>query len=595
MGLLEDIKAYIKKKINGLYDNIKDVNNAIRTDIANRINVSNQSILDINLNLGNQISKAFVSNEISLDNITKLLSAEIDFSSLITAINGIKLDVPKPISYDFTDVINAIKKISDSNILKDGVSFTGLGLPLEKALESMVNLSENKIVKHLMKGPYSETLKDINEYNEIRKKDHITTFEGFMKWSNEIWAITMGIKPFNIIFGKESWLDETKKGIYYDTVRGIVFSYLFFTWGQGVMNSFFTKMSDQKITEHYAYSKLTIQEYQKLNFRGIVKDDELKAMALFLGFNERAMELVNKTTKFYPSVRDSIDFAVREAFEPDENLFIHGGNAIPLPFKEIADKLGIDEIWVKRFWHSHWRLLGAGQLLEGFHRGFLNKDELLDYLRRLDYVEKDRKLIMDMSYNLLTRVDIRRIFEQGLISSMDLYNYYGKLGFTEKDQALMTNLAKQMRFIDTNDLRKIYIERFENGLISENEIKELLHNTGLDLDEINGYLELSDGQKELEFVIELKKRIETKFYEGDIDFDELVQQLRQLGVSNRELKRIEKNAILFDFRKKKLPTLAELKRYYKKNIIDLNKFVYYALRLGLEKEHIFWILQDMSE
>jgi len=158
----------------------------------------------------------------------------------------------------------------------------------------------------------------------------------------------------------------------------------------------------------------------------------------------------------------------------------------------------------------------------------------------------------------------------------------------------MTDLAKQLRFIDTNDLRKIYIERYENGLIDTREIKELLNATGLDSDEISKYLYLSDSEKELEFTLELKKLIEAKFYQGDIDFDELIQQLRGLGVSDRELKRIEKHAILYDFRKKKLPTLAELKRYYKKNIITLNKFVYYALRLGLETEHIFWILQDIS-
>lgn len=474
------------------------------------------------------------------------------------------------------------------------VNFSDIIIPLQKALDYAIDGTKDTITDSFHLKPILEIFKGINEYDEQRKDDHITTFEGFMKFSNDIWSIAAGIKPFNIMFGKESWLDESKKGIYYDITRGFIFSYIFFTWGNNALNSFFSTMSNQKIKEFYEYSKLSITDYQKLAFRGLLSNDELKDMAHFLGYDDKTMELVDKITKFYPTVRDSIDFAVREAFEPDESLFIHGGNAIPLPFTEIAEKIGIDEIWIKRFWHSHWRLLGSGQVLEAFHRGFLSKDELLDYLRRLDFVEKDRELIMNMSYNLLTRVDVRRIFEQGLISSMDLFNYYGKLGFTEKDQILMTDLAKQLRFIDTNDLRKIYIERFENGLITENEIKELLHNTGLDSDEIAKYLWLSDTQTELEFKIELKKHIETRFYDGDIDFDELVQQLRQLGVSNRELKRIEKNAVLFDFRKKKLPTLAELKRYYKKEIITLNQFVYYSLRLGLEKDHIIWILQDIS-
>ncbi|GAH55451.1 unnamed protein product [marine sediment metagenome] len=40
--------------------------------------------------------------------------------------------------------------------------------------------------------------------------------------------------------------------------------------------------------------------------------------------------------------------------------------------------------------------------------------------------------------------------------------------------------------------------------------------------------------------------------------------------------------------------MAELKRYLKKDIIPINKFVYYALRLGLSIEHIEWILRDME-
>ena len=548
--MFDSIKKSIKKSSKSVSKSIKRANIQIKLPMIKGLGGNNLILSGISNGLFGSIENTLQLNSSLLDNVQNMVSGTIDWSGLIEPFKKL-IDI-------------AISQVKDEGtksffeLLAEGVSTHGFSL--------------------MMSTP---TTKDL-------------TFEKFIKWSNDLWGHTFGLKPYNIWLGKDNWVDETKKGKYYDFMRIIAFSYIAFTVGMNSINSFFGRMVEQKISEHYAFSKLSIQEYQKLDFRGILENGELKDMALFLGFDDRALELVKRITKFYPSVRDSIDFAVREAFEPDDKLFIHEGNAIPIPFKEIAFKLGIDDIWIKRFWHSHWRLLGSGQVLEAFHRGFVNQTELLDYLRRLDYVEKDRKVIMDMSYNLLTRVDIRRVFEQGLISSMDLYNYYGKLGFTEKDKNLMTGLAKQLRFIDTNDLRKLYIERYENGLISENEIKELLHSTGLDNDEISKYLWLSDTEKELEFKIELKKRIESKFYEGDIDFDELVQQLRQLGVSNRELKRIEKNAILFDFRKKKLPTLAELKRYYKKEIIDLNKFVYYALRLGLEKEHIYWILQDIS-
>lgn len=344
----------------------------------------------------------------------------------------------------------------------------------------------------------------------------------------------------------------------------------------------------------YQMEKLDILSYVSLYRRGLIGEKWFREIAKYLGYdNETILDVLN-LTKYFPSVSDAISFAVREAFEPDAKLFIHGGNAIPEPFKRVADMIGLSDVWIKKFWHSHWRLLGSDQILNAFHRGFIQRDDLLEYLRRLDYTENDREVILNMSYNLLTRVDVRRVFENGLMSSKELFDYYGTLGFSEKDKTLMTSLSKQLRFIDMKDLRKLYIDEFENGLTSESEVKENLKNTGLDNDEISLFLYYSDKVNELEFKKELKNQITQRFYEGIIVFDELVEQLRNLGVSNRELKRIEKNAVLFDFRKTKLPTLAELKRFLKKDIIDLSKFVYYALRIGYGSDHIYFILSDMD-
>ena len=375
----------------------------------------------------------------------------------------------------------------------------------------------------------------------------------------------------------------------YDTIAVLGFD----LWAQ-LSKGFITYPYDKYYRRFYQLEKLDIRAYTDLYRRGLITERWFRETAKFMGYdNETIVDILN-ITKFYPSVSESITFAVREAFEPDAKLFIHGGNAIPQPFKDVGKSIGLSELWIKKFWHSHWRLLGAEQILEAFHRGFIQREQLLDYLKRLDYTENDREVILNMSYNLLTRVDVRRVFENGLMSSSELFDYYGTLGFSEKDKTLMTSLSKQLRFIDMKDLRNLYIDEFENGLTTETEVKENLRTTGLDNDEISLFLYYSDKVNELKFKTELKNQITQRFYEGITDFDELVEQLRNLGVSNRELKRIEKNAVLFDFRKTKLPTLAELKRYLKKEIIDLTKFVYYALRIGYGSEHIYFILQDLD-
>ena len=566
--------------VSTLYDKLKQFIKNVRDDIIDDV------VHDIKDDLNDVYDDLEISHDIIYDDLILDVSLVQDSIGLLES--GILSDISTDILLNF-DVLKGIQET-----LGLQMDFSALVEPFKLISKFAIDLGIDSIPKGLLGQVGTiEALSIIMESIDDNVPE-VDDFDKFLGWCNSAWSIVFGLKPFNIWLGKEGWVDHEKTSLYYDYMRLIAFGYIAFTVGKSAMESFFSVMIQQKIREHYGYSKLSISEYQRLDFRGSLNDNELKEVGYFLGYNERTMELIKKNAKFYPSVRDLIDFAVREAFEPDENLFIHDANSIPQPFIEYSDKLGIDIDWIKKFWHSHWRLLGSGQVLEGFHRGFVSKERLLDYLRRLDYVEKDRKLILDMSYNLLTRVDIRRIFENGLISSRELYDYYGKLGFDEKDKILMTDLAKQLRFIDTNDLRKLYIQRYENGLVNRNEITELLASTGLDTDDIKKYLFLSNSEKELEFILILKERIEIKYFDGDIDFDELVQQLRALGVSDQELKRIEKYATLYDFRKKKLPTITELKRYYKKNIISLTEFVYYALRIGYETDHIYWILTDMQ-
>ncbi|GAI73753.1 unnamed protein product, partial [marine sediment metagenome] len=163
-----------------------------------------------------------------------------------------------------------------------------------------------------------------------------------------------------------------------------------------------------ELANKLSLNHLDISGYIRLFRRELLDGTELKGYSDTLGFTWKELDNYKKITEYYPSTSDLVSFAVREAFEPDEKLWIHEGNAIPEPFADYGKRIGLKPEWIKRFWHSHWRLLGSGQILEGFHRGFISESELLEYLKRLDYTEKDRELILSMSYNLLTRVDVRR-------------------------------------------------------------------------------------------------------------------------------------------------------------------------------------------
>lgn len=544
--------------------------------------------------IGKDIKKKLDKSLGNIGNIGKLLTGNTKEKSdknkgLLDIMNSDILSGITDKSKDSLGLFDNIKEMLPANLNFEGI-FDGLKGPILGIIDMLKNSATGqfKVILEAFE-------KRITEMNGFKiPTSSAVTFEAFMKGINDIMSFLVGIKPFALFLDENNWNDESKTGIYYAITKVAYFLLISSTIALSSINQFFSALSGQKIREYYEFSKLDIFQYITLWRRGLIEFDNVYKLGTFLGYNTAAVDSAVQLTEFYPTARDLIDFAVREAFEPDEKLFIHGKNTIPLPFIKYGKTVGLTDEWIKKFWHSHWRLLGVSQILDAHHRGLIDETFLLDYLRRLDYTESDQKLIMDMSYNLLTRVDIRRVFENGLISSMELFEYYGKLGFSDNDKMMLTQLAKQLRFIETKDLRKLYIEQFEAGFLTESEIKNSLSGTGLDSDEISMYLAFSDSQKDLEFKLELKKQIEHRFYEGIIDYDELISSLRGLGVSNREIERVERNASLFNFRRPKLPTMAELKRYLKKEIISIDKFVYHALRLGLSVEHIEWILRDME-
>ena len=500
-----------------------------------------------------------------INNMVPFLPSNVNYAGLLDGLKDILNDV-------FEDILDPLVDISVDSFSKlIGVISEKLGFPFKDIIANLTNLTGVKL--ELSSAP---------------------TMDSIIEWVNEVASNLFGIKPFAIMEGKADYIDLTRDSVYHRIVQTIVLAIFSVYMFVDNFKKYIQYPYDAYLRELYELEKLGLTDYIMLNRREFIDDEKLEKTSKFLGYDSDTLENAIKITEFYPSARDLIDFAVREAFEPDENLFIHGKNAIPEPFIEFGKKVGLTDEWIKKFWHSHWRLLSVGQILDAFHRQLITETELLDYLRRLDYTENDQEIIRDLSFNLLTRVDIRRIYENGLMSTKEVFDYYKTLGFSVNDAILMTQLAKQVRFIETKDLRKLYIEQYENGFLTKSAIIGLLKSTGLDSDEIGMYLSYSDMEKEIEFKTELKKQIELRFYEGIIDYDELIVQLRDLGVSNQELKRIESNAVLFNYRKPKLPTMAELKRYLKKNIIAIDKFVYYALRLGYSIQIIEWILRDIE-
>ncbi|MFX0024436.1 MAG: hypothetical protein ACFE9S_19110 [Candidatus Hermodarchaeota archaeon] len=552
---------------------------------------------DIGKTVSKTISKSISGSDNNIKSISDVVNSSI--SGIFTTYSNEPSDKSdNPYSLIINNIDNILKSVETNidditKILENIATFEGIETPMKKVVEYFIKIFSDTTKGNMLS--FSQIFIDIQkEFSTlgVPRKSPLT-FELFMEWSNDIFSLLTGIRPYNIIFGKEDWVDKERKGLYYDIVRFIVFFFLICYIGLPAISSFFSTMINQKIKEYYEYEKLSLDQYIQLFRRNIIDDKALGKKAEFLGYDSEALEHGKIISEFYPTPRDLIDFAVREAFEPDKLLFIHEGNAIPKPFSEYGVKVGLNEEWIKRFWHSHWRLLSAGQILEAFHRKLIPYERVLDYLRRLDYTEIDREILLGMSYNLMTRVDVRRLFENGIISEDDMKDYYSTLGFSEKDVNDLTEMSKQLRFIETKDLRNVYIDYYKNGLLDDKKITDLLTSTGLTSTEIKTFLDLNDLKADLDFKLQFKEKYIEMYYNNEISFSVLAASLRNIGITNKELTRIRDNLALIELEKEKMPSRTDLETWLKKNIIDVDTFISYMLRLGYKEEVIIYYLMEL--
>ena len=83
-------------------------------------------------------------------------------------------------------------------------------------------------------------------------------------------------------------------------------------------------------------------------------------------------------------------------------------------------------------------LPSIGQGFEMLHRRVIEDADLDLLLRALDVMPFWREKLKDISYNPLTRVDVRRMHRIGVLEEEGVFNAYLDVGYNEENAQLMT-------------------------------------------------------------------------------------------------------------------------------------------------------------
>jgi len=183
-----------------------------------------------------------------------------------------------------------------------------------------------------------------------------------------------------------------------------------------------------------------------------------------------------------PNPTDLVRFELREVFREEDRA-----KALVIPpssdFLKYMKEWGFNDYHAASYWAAHWELPSPIQAYEMFQRlrpdkfrpGIsFEKEDLSKLLRVLDYRPDFIERLIQIAYQPITRVDIRRMWAMGVIETEeDLYGRYLDLGYSPEDAEYMVRFTlKDAEPTEKTLPKSFYEDEFLEGRLSYNELMD---------------------------------------------------------------------------------------------------------------------------
>lgn len=277
-----------------------------------------------------------------------------------------------------------------------------------------------------------------------------------------------------------------------------------------------------------------------------------------------------------PPAQDLITMAVREAFTPEIARKFGQYEDFPPDFAKWAAKQGISQEWAERYWASHWDLPSPMQGFDMLHRGIIDDGELNMLLRALDVMPFWRDKLIQTSWHIPTRVDIRRMYKLGVYTAEDVKNTYIKAGYHPDDAESLKEFtiryyATEERDEDDDDrsyTKSEILDGYRKAILTHDEAFGLLRDEGYQEDQVEFYMRREDLKKDQALRDAYLTRYRLLYVEGIMEFDAIVEAVAPIGIAEGELQAELPLWQLDRITRVSQPTKAEVNRWLKNGLID---------------------------
>ena len=322
--------------------------------------------------------------------------------------------------------------------------------------------------------------------------------------------------------------------------------------------------------------------------RDFIPEEELEERLGKLGYVENDIATIKKSAFIVPGPADLIRFVVRDVFSPDIVSAFDLDADYPEQFTEIARKSGISEELAKWFWASHWTLPSVNMAFEMLHRDVIEEDTIDLLLKTADVLPFWRDKIKAISFNPLTRVDVRRMHKMGVLTEEEVLRAYKDTGYNEQNAKRLTEWTllynepqpAEVEHAGLFESHSQTVEAFKRGILTDVMAFTLLQDLGFSDTAIEGILSQAQIEMELQDRIDEWDLLLAEYKAGKRSLADSQDTLTSKGFSAREISKFTHAVNAWIVNITKFPSKADIGKMWKKDIISEETAVSWLKNLG---------------
>jgi len=250
------------------------------------------------------------------------------------------------------------------------------------------------------------------------------------------------------------------------------------------------------------------------------------------GWSDERIDALKFFTLFYPSPGDLVRWQAREVFEP-AMIEKYGLKAeLGELRREDFYKAGMSDEQIDNYWMAHWEHPELRTIVEMLRRTDFSEDDMRAWFRLVEIPPFWRDKLIEISYEVPTRVDVRRWWDMRTIDEARLREVYTHQGYHGKDlddYVLWTKV-----YVAFPDL----IARWKNGFITLDEVRAELTGYGMPAERLEELIETKMEATEGERTTTERNLTKTEIYKGVkkelITWGEGLELLMDLGYDEDE-------------------------------------------------------------